>query len=312
MAEAHRTIIVEDLLLSFFRDYLKVLCLKQFQLVLKPGGVKMGMTSILQGHWADPNKTILASETFTLLGEGVYVEYVSSPAKKVDSIPSQLELGSSCGFKSIDSGSLREVDTVIGNAKFSQCQIQTESQSTLFQSPVTDLSIETRSLSRNSPEFGSPRTIKPRRICKSHETVWVYWTFKPSNPEKPGVQFSPGDTELLAYMAKWYRYPSLLYTILWPLINYGVSRLRRVFIAKTDYYQSPTVSMVNKNHSDDAISLSEEAEHFVERDGSSTFDLWQGAFYAWYPTLTPHDVVLHSAVIFLVLGVNLPFEESWR
>lgn len=73
-------------------------------------------------------------------------------------------------------------------------------------------------------------------------------------------------------MAKWYRYPSLLYTILWPLINYGVSRLRRVFIAKTDYYQSPTMSMVNKNHSDDAISLSEEAEHFVERDGSSTFD----------------------------------------
>lgn len=32
----------------------------------------------------------------------MYVEYVSSPAKKVDSIPSQLELGSSCGFKSID------------------------------------------------------------------------------------------------------------------------------------------------------------------------------------------------------------------
>lgn len=59
MAEAHRTIIVEDLLPSFFRDYLKVLCPKQFQLVLKPGGVKMGMTSILQGHWADPNKTIL-------------------------------------------------------------------------------------------------------------------------------------------------------------------------------------------------------------------------------------------------------------
>lgn len=54
MAEAHRTIIVEDLLPSFFRDYLKVLCPKQFQHVLKPGGVKMGMTSILQGHWGGP------------------------------------------------------------------------------------------------------------------------------------------------------------------------------------------------------------------------------------------------------------------
>ncbi|KAE8311711.1 hypothetical protein BDV41DRAFT_541086 [Aspergillus transmontanensis] len=58
----------------------------------------------------------------------------------------------------------------------------------------------TRSLSRNSTEFGSPHTIKSRQICKSHETVWVYWTFKTSNPEKPGVQFSLGDTELLAYM----------------------------------------------------------------------------------------------------------------